>query len=93
LLYEYRVKEVSWLFLYGRDTPKMVRFIWPCFVGAETTLSKVQKSSLLLTYEVNAIGPILVVKVCHSNFMSIVWQLKIKIRNGHLPVISFLSFL
>lgn len=30
---------------------------------AETTLNKVEKSSLLLTYEVNAIGPILVIKV------------------------------
>lgn len=29
----------------------------------ETTLSKVQKSSLLLAYEVNAVGPILVIKV------------------------------
>jgi hypothetical protein len=29
----------------------------------ETTLSKVQKSSLMLAYEVNAVGPILVIKV------------------------------
>uniref|UniRef100_A0A453JQ14 Uncharacterized protein n=1 Tax=Aegilops tauschii subsp. strangulata TaxID=200361 RepID=A0A453JQ14_AEGTS len=29
---------------------------------AETSLSKVQKSSLLLAYEVNAVGPILVIK-------------------------------
>ncbi|RVW40824.1 C-factor [Vitis vinifera] len=30
--------------------------------STETTLSKVQKSSLLLAYEVNAVGPILVIK-------------------------------
>ncbi|KAJ4770975.1 NAD(P)-binding Rossmann-fold superfamily protein [Rhynchospora pubera] len=34
----------------------------PNLLQPETTLSKVEKSSLLLTYEVNAIGPILVVK-------------------------------
>lgn len=31
--------------------------------STETTLSKVEKSSLLLAYEVNAVGPILVIKV------------------------------
>ena len=31
--------------------------------NVETTLTKVQKSSLLLSYEVNAVGPILVIKV------------------------------
>ncbi|ERN14759.1 hypothetical protein AMTR_s00032p00023260 [Amborella trichopoda] len=34
----------------------------PDVLHPETTLSKVQKSSLLLSYEVNAIGPILVIK-------------------------------
>ncbi|KAL6546273.1 hypothetical protein OROMI_021994 [Orobanche minor] len=34
----------------------------PDLLQPETTLSKVQRSSLLLTYEVNAVGPILVVK-------------------------------
>ncbi|XP_072989011.1 uncharacterized protein [Typha latifolia] len=34
----------------------------PDLLQPETTLNKVQKSSLLLTYEVNAIGPILVIK-------------------------------
>ncbi|TVU49130.1 hypothetical protein EJB05_00424, partial [Eragrostis curvula] len=34
----------------------------PNVLQPETTLSKVQKSSLLLAYEVNAVGPILVVK-------------------------------
>ncbi|XP_042448032.1 C-factor-like isoform X2 [Zingiber officinale] len=34
----------------------------PDVLQPETTLSKVQKSSLLLAYEVNAIGPILVIK-------------------------------
>nr|CAD1841471.1 unnamed protein product [Ananas comosus var. bracteatus] len=34
----------------------------PNVLQPETTLSKVQKSSLLLTYEVNAVGPILVIK-------------------------------
>ncbi|XP_031504942.1 uncharacterized protein LOC116267398 [Nymphaea colorata] len=34
----------------------------PDVLTPETSLSKVQKSSLLLTYEVNAVGPILVVK-------------------------------
>lgn len=34
----------------------------PNILQPETTLSKVQKSSLLLTYEVNAVGPILVIK-------------------------------
>lgn len=29
----------------------------------ETTLNKVEKSSLMLAYEVNAVGPILVIKV------------------------------
>lgn len=33
------------------------------FFSAETTLLKVEKSSLLITYEVNAVGPILVIKV------------------------------
>jgi hypothetical protein len=37
------------------------------FCGTETTLSKLEKSSLLLAYEVNAIGPVLVIKVCSSN--------------------------
>ncbi|WOL05430.1 oxidoreductase [Canna indica] len=36
----------------------------------ETTLNKVQKSSLLLTYEINAVGPILVIKNSKSNFNS-----------------------
>ncbi|RZC43769.1 hypothetical protein C5167_036735 [Papaver somniferum] len=31
--------------------------------SAETTLSQIEKSSLLLAYEVNAVGPILVIKV------------------------------
>lgn len=31
--------------------------------GIETTLNKVQRASLLLAYEVNAVGPILVIKV------------------------------
>ncbi|KAK6932004.1 Short-chain dehydrogenase/reductase SDR, partial [Dillenia turbinata] len=34
----------------------------PDVMQPETTLSKVQKSSLLMAYEVNAVGPILVVK-------------------------------
>ncbi|XAR50768.1 Benzil reductase ((S)-benzoin forming) [Bertholletia excelsa] len=34
----------------------------PDVLQPETTLSKVQKSSLLLAYEVNAVGPILVIK-------------------------------
>ncbi|KAJ9691332.1 hypothetical protein PVL29_013492 [Vitis rotundifolia] len=34
----------------------------PNVLQPETTLTKVQKSSLLLTYEVNAVGPILVIK-------------------------------
>ncbi|XP_077253335.1 NAD(P)-binding Rossmann-fold superfamily protein [Tasmannia lanceolata] len=34
----------------------------PDVLHPETTLSKVQKSSLLFTYEVNAVGPILVIK-------------------------------
>lgn len=34
----------------------------PNVLQPETTLSKVQKSSLLLAYEVNAVGPILVIK-------------------------------
>ncbi|KAJ3674502.1 hypothetical protein LUZ60_005118 [Juncus effusus] len=34
----------------------------PNVLHPETSLSKVQKSSLMLTYEVNAIGPILVIK-------------------------------
>ncbi|CAL5092443.1 unnamed protein product [Urochloa decumbens] len=34
----------------------------PNVIQPETTLSKVQKSSLLLAYEVNAVGPILVIK-------------------------------
>jgi hypothetical protein len=29
----------------------------------ETTLNKLEKSSLMLSYEVNAVGPILVIKV------------------------------
>ena len=31
--------------------------------NVETSLTKVQKSSLMVTYEVNAVGPILVIKV------------------------------
>jgi len=31
--------------------------------STETTLNKVEKSSLMLAYEVNAVGPILVIKV------------------------------
>lgn len=38
------------------------------FYLAETTLTKVEKSSLLLAYEVNAIGPILVIKVGYSSY-------------------------
>ncbi|KAL3654611.1 hypothetical protein CASFOL_001596 [Castilleja foliolosa] len=34
----------------------------PNVLQPETTLNKVQRSSLLLTYEINAIGPILVIK-------------------------------
>lgn len=34
----------------------------PNLLHPETTLNKVQKSALLLTYEVNAVGPILVIK-------------------------------
>ncbi|KAE8704486.1 NAD(P)-binding Rossmann-fold superfamily protein isoform 2 [Hibiscus syriacus] len=34
----------------------------PCVLQPETTLSKVQKSSMMLAYEVNAVGPILVMK-------------------------------
>lgn len=35
-----------------------------CFqYNTETTLSKLEKSSLMLAYEVNAVGPILVIKV------------------------------
>ncbi|KAK1279283.1 hypothetical protein QJS04_geneDACA020420 [Acorus gramineus] len=34
----------------------------PDVLQPETTLSKVQKSALLLTYEINAVGPILVIK-------------------------------
>ncbi|PIA25363.1 hypothetical protein AQUCO_11800033v1 [Aquilegia coerulea] len=34
----------------------------PNVIQPETTLSKVQKSSLLLAYEVNAVGPIMVIK-------------------------------
>lgn len=34
----------------------------PNLIQPETTLSKVQKSSLMLAYEVNAVGPILVIK-------------------------------
>lgn len=36
--------------------------------STETTLRKVEKSSLLLAYEVNAVGPILVIKVCSLEF-------------------------
>ena len=32
--------------------------------STETTLTKVEKSSLLLAYEINAVGPIMVIKVC-----------------------------
>ncbi|XP_051128892.1 uncharacterized protein LOC127249880 isoform X3 [Andrographis paniculata] len=35
----------------------------PNVLQPETTLNKVQRASLLLTYEVNAVGPILVIKV------------------------------
>ncbi|WOK91701.1 hypothetical protein Cni_G00392 [Canna indica] len=34
----------------------------PDVLQPETTLNKVQKSSLLLTYEINAVGPLLVIK-------------------------------
>ena len=47
------------------STDSLVTYLKPgsfCFLS-ETTLSKVQKSSLLLAYEVNAVGPILVIKV------------------------------
>ncbi|KAF9589825.1 hypothetical protein IFM89_028760 [Coptis chinensis] len=36
----------------------------PNVLQPETTLSKLQKSSLLLTYEVNTVGPIMVIKDC-----------------------------
>ncbi|KAB2041010.1 hypothetical protein ES319_D02G119900v1 [Gossypium barbadense] len=35
----------------------------PSVLQPETTLSKVQKSSMMLAYEVNAVGPILVIKI------------------------------
>lgn len=31
--------------------------------STETTLNKVERASLLLAYEINAVGPILVIKV------------------------------
>jgi len=37
--------------------------------ATETTLSKVQKSTLMLAYEVNAVGPILVIKVKFSRLL------------------------
>lgn len=39
---------------------KLLIMLWP---NAETALNKVEKSSLLHAYEVNAVGPILVIKV------------------------------
>ncbi|PWA34532.1 NAD(P)-binding Rossmann-fold superfamily protein [Artemisia annua] len=39
----------------------------PGVIQPETTLSKVERSSLLLAYEINAVGPILVIKVCSSS--------------------------
>jgi hypothetical protein len=45
-----------------------IRLLWSD--AAETSLSKVQKSSLLLAYEVNAVGPILVIKVEITVFIS-----------------------
>jgi len=39
----------------------------PFDLSTETTLNKVEKSSLMLAYEVNAVGPILVMKVSSSN--------------------------
>lgn len=38
------------------------------FFSTETTLSKVQRSSLLLAYDINAVGPILVIKVQSFSF-------------------------
>ncbi|KAG8385170.1 hypothetical protein BUALT_Bualt03G0014100 [Buddleja alternifolia] len=55
----------------------------PGVLQPETTLSKVQRDSLLLTYEVNAVGPILVIKtflvmICMKKHM---WPL-LKIGGG-----------
>lgn len=49
---------------------------------SETTLSKVQKSSLLLTYEVNAVGPILVIKVecILTNFFQLLLMKKVQLE-------------
>lgn len=38
--------------------------LFSLFFSTETTLKKVERSSLMLAYEVNAVGPILVMKVC-----------------------------
>lgn len=40
----------------------------PFDLSTETALNKVEKSSLMLAYEVNAVGPILVMKVRESKF-------------------------
>lgn len=74
---------------------------WSCFgPNAETTLTKVEKTSLLHAYEVNAVGPILVIKVkliqrlyslsvtlkiyAHSN-QSCLWQLFLYFARNPFP--------
>lgn len=43
----------------------------PVLMISETTLNKVEKSSLMFAYEVNAVGPTLVIKVFFSNSFSV----------------------
>jgi hypothetical protein len=65
-------RSISTLITFELDAPAFFGVAVPCnmceigllaFRVTETTLSKVQKPSLLLAYEVDAVGPILVVKV------------------------------
>ncbi|KAF8655541.1 hypothetical protein HU200_061087 [Digitaria exilis] len=53
----------------------------PNVIQPETTLGKVQKPSLLLAYEVNAVGPILVIKVKFTG--SLLFLFPVVLVGGH----------
>lgn len=69
-------------FLWIMELVKWIIYLLS-FFSTETTLSKVQRSSLLLAYDINAVGPILVIKVRYFSFCHAVGE------NNYFCVISF----
>lgn len=66
--------------------------LYALFSSTETTLTKVQRSSMMLAYEINAVGPILVIKVICTFLVNFSWNVMILVFSFVALLETMLTF-